>query len=204
VSDLYVEVSAYKAAMNITKDAHDDDIERAILAASRAIDDATHRYFYLKDASADEVRYFTPRSRTWLEIGDLAALSTTSDPVLLDMDSDGSFESVLTENVDFVLEPLNATEDEVPYERLRMLPLSSYWLIEYPRSVQITGRWGWSSVPTVIEQATLILASRYLKRTDAPFGIAGLGPQGEGVRIAKSDPDVYALIEPLIKKAVLA
>jgi hypothetical protein len=62
-------------------------------------------------------------------------------------------------------------------------------------SLEITAKWGWSAVPDTIVNATLIQASRFYKRRDAPFGVAGSDAMGNSMRLlAKVDPDVAVMI----------
>jgi hypothetical protein len=51
-------------------------------------------------------------------------------------------------------------------------------------------------VPPTIKLATQLQASRWLKRRDAPFGIAGSPELGSELRLlAKLDPDVEVLLD---------
>ncbi|GGN96150.1 hypothetical protein GCM10010112_87140 [Actinoplanes lobatus] len=61
--------------------------------------------------------------------------------------------------------------------------------------VRITAEWGWPAVPADIREATKLLATRLYLRKDSPDGTAGVGEWGP-VRVAASDPDVRALLEP--------
>jgi len=61
--------------------------------------------------------------------------------------------------------------------------------------VQVTGTWGWSSVPTAIKQATIMSATRLYKRYDSPLGVLGFGDLGV-VRISRIDPDIASLLMP--------
>ncbi|MFA4974750.1 MAG: hypothetical protein WC683_19275 [bacterium] len=182
----------------------DEDIDLAITAASRAIDNLTHRYFYLHDASNDEVFYYSPSSRLQLEIHDLVTLTSLK----LDTDGNSTFETTLTVNTDFVLEPLNAVEESRPWERVRIHPNGSYALpAGYPRSVEVTGRFGWTTTPYEVEQACQILAAQLLKRTkdSAVYGFVSLpGIEiNQVARIGRSDPHIMALLDPFIKKTYL-
>ncbi len=199
----YTTKAALKTALAIqsTSTYADDDIDLAITAASRGIDNLTHRYFYLHDASNDEVFYYSPTSSLHLEIDDLVTLTTLK----LDTDGNNTFETTLTVNTDFVLEPLNAVEESRPWERIRIHPNGSYCLPEgYPRSVEVTGRFGWTTVPYEIKQACVILAAQLLKRTKdaAVYGFVSLPglEVNQVARMGRTDPHVMALIDPFIKK----
>ena len=170
----------------------DTDIARAILAASRAIDWATGRRFYL-DTDATSVRYYTPDSPSLLAIDDLVTLTS----ILVDQDGDGTFEETWTVNTDFVLTPLNAAADSEPYWWVEVRNLSGRrFPCQLERSVKVTGQFGWPSVPSDIQLATSILASKLLRRVrEAPFGIVSFGlDQGSAMRIARTDPDVAPVV----------
>jgi len=201
----YTTSAELKASLSIMSTTYDADIALAITAASRGIDNLCHRFFYQHDASNDEVFYYTPTSRIILAIDDLLSLTTLK----LDTDGNGTFETTLTLNTDFVLEPLNAAEESRPFEWIRIHPNGSYALpMGYPRSVELTGRFGWTSVPYEIEQACQILAAQLLKRTrdTAVYGFVSLpGLEiNQVARIGKSDPHITALLEPFIKKTYFA
>lgn len=61
--------------------------------------------------------------------------------------------------------------------------------------VRITTSWGWPVTPRPVREATKLLANRLYLRKDSPDGTAGVGEWGP-VRVAASDPDVRALLEP--------
>jgi hypothetical protein len=54
-------------------------------------------------------------------------------------------------------------------------------------------------VPDEVHTATIILATKFFKRKDAPFGVAGFSDLG-AVRIIQSDPDVKMLLDPYVKQ----
>jgi hypothetical protein len=174
----------------------DADMQLAINAASRGIDDALERRFYL-DPDATSVRYYTPSESNLrlLPITDLAVLTS----VMIDRTGDGVYEETWTNGTDFVLEPLNAPSElpAQPYTQIRARRYSGRWFPCYiEKSVQVTGQFGWASIPEEIRAATSILAGKLLRRQrEAPFGIVTVGiDQGAAMRIARTDPDVYALI----------
>jgi len=170
----------------------DSDIDVAIAAASRGVDEITQRRFWL-DTVADD-RFYTPR---WskLDIDDLAELTAVEA-----IDSAGTASAVLTEGTDFSLYPINAQLDNRPFEALWLLSTSSYptytWSPPFPDLVKVTGRFGWPTLPSEVVAATTILATRYLRRQrEAPFGIITVGiEQGAAMRIGRYDPDVENLL----------
>lgn len=189
----YVSSSELKATLALTGMTFADaDVAVAIEAASRAIDNLCGRRFFV-DAS-DDVRYYSPRSRDRLAVDDVVSITTLKT----DDDGDGTFENTWTANVDYVAEPLNAAT-ETPAQPWRVLcrhPLGSYYFPTlYPRSVELTGKFGWAAAPSEIKQASTIVASQLLQRArSAPFGVVGIGlDQTSAVLIARIDPQVAAL-----------
>ena len=91
--------------------------------------------------------------------------------VATDQDGDGVYEVAWTEGTDYVLDP----SDGPPYRRVALRePTARYGFPSGQRRVQIAGLWGASAtVPEPIRRATMLLATRYWKRPEAPFGVTG-------------------------------
>lgn len=193
----YVTATVLKATLSLTGETFADaDVTTACTAASRAIDNLTNRRFWV-DANANQVLYYTAESPRFVRIDDLVTLTTFK----VDVDGDGTFETTLTNNTDFTLYPLNAaaTATAWPYTYVKSHPLTSTPFPGYPRSIEITGKFGWSAVPEPITNATTILAHALVRRArEAPFGIITLGVE-EATRIGRSDPHVNMLIDPYRK-----
>jgi len=196
----YATVSGLKDALSLTGQTYaDNDITNAINAASRGIDSATGRRFYLE---AESTRYYTPDGWRLLEIDDLVTLTSLS----VDRGGAGVYAETWADGTDFVLEPFNNPAINYPYTQIRARRISgryfpvygqSYggeWAVE--KSVKVTGVFGWPAVPADVMVATEILASKLLKRVrEAPFGIVTVGlDAGAAMRIARTDPDVANLI----------
>lgn len=173
----------------------DTDITTACSAASRGIEQACGRRFWA-DSDATSVRYYgPPHSGPVLFIDDLVTLGS----VKTDTSGGTTFGTTLAENTDFVLEPLNAAAETPawPYTQVRLHPSGTGYWPQYPRSIKITGKFGWPAVPQEIVRATTILAIKLFKRQDSPFGIFTAGvDEVTAMRIATSDPDVRFLIQP--------
>jgi hypothetical protein len=201
LENAYVELEEFKGTTSLKGQTYaDGDIQLALVAASRGLDAAFHRRFWL-DADAAQVRYYTPRHAAWLEIDDLVDLTSLKT----DRDGDGTFEETWVENTDFVLEPLNAPAESKPWETIRCS--GTFWLPSSPRSVELTGQFGWPAVPEGAKQLTTIIAARLVQRTrQAPSGIIAIGPEGAAVRAAAfaRDPEYAWLAEGLAKAQVLA
>jgi hypothetical protein len=197
----YVSLEAFKHTLTLASETFADaDITVALAAASRAVDKAAGRRFYA-DASASNVRYYTPADSWLLAIDDVVTITSLKT----DDAGDGTFENTWTVNVDYVAEPLNAASDSEPWTHLSVHPSGSYTFPSYPRSVELTGKFGWPSVPAEIRQATTIAAHRLLRRArEVPFGVAGIGLDGSAVRIVSQDPDVAALVAPYSRAVLVA
>lgn len=203
LQNAYVELEVFKDTASLKgKNYADGDIQNALVAASRGIDEALHRRFWL-DADANQVRYYTPRYGGCLEIDDLVVLTSLK----CDQDGDGTFEETWTLNTDFILEPLNAAADGKPFERIERHDLATRSFPSWRRSVEVTGQFGWAAVPAGVETLTTLIAARLVQRTrQAPFGIIALGGDGAAVRAAAMarDPEYAWLTDGLQRTQVLA
>lgn len=196
-SNVYIELEQFKSTADL-KDTNfmDGDIQLALQAAARAVDEICNRRFW-PDADATQIRYYSPQRYDLVYIDDLLTLTTLKT----DGDGDGTFETTWS-TTDYYLEPLNALADSRPYTEICAIPWGSLWFTTlYPRSVQITGKFGWSAVPAAISEATTILAGRFLKRSrEAPMGdAAALALGGAAVRLTGRDTDVTALLSPYMR-----
>lgn len=198
-TNAYLEVEEFKATAELTGTGFADlDIQTMILAASRGIDKVTGRRFY-PDSDANQVRYYTPESTSFVAIDDLITLTALAS----DKYGDNTFGDTWTVNTDFVLEPLNAPADGWPYQNIRQQPRSSLTFgAGVPRSVRVTGKFGWTAPPEAVKTLTKLIAARLVKRTrEAPLGFVELGLEGAVVRAAgyARDPDYAFLIGPYMR-----
>ncbi len=184
----------------------DEDVTRAVRAASRAIDEMAGRTYYPSPTAAPddedyeaEVRYFTATSWRRVDIDDLLhvdEVATTTNRI-----------SYLTwPTTDYLPEPLNAAAKGKPYELLHAFPNRRRFPVDVPAGVRVTGRFGWETAPDQVIELTGILATKFFKRArEAPFGIVTIGVEvATAIRIARSDPDTAMLVEGLTRRAVLA
>jgi hypothetical protein len=166
----------------------DDDAELglALTAASRIVDRECNRQFG-QDAGST-TRYYTARwdprrERYIVEIDDLYDNSAT-------VTSDGDAVT------GFTYWPINAETNGKPFTMLVFDEGISVSTDDDEIAVTST-KFGWSAVPSAVKNATLLQASRLLKRRDAPFGVAGSVEFGSELRLlAKIDPDVKVLLRP--------
>lgn len=180
-------------------DAVDDaQLELAVTAASRAIDDATNRQFGQEPAPV--ARYYTPRwnptrCRWVADIDDVQ--DVTGLAVAFDGADDGTYADEVTA---YRLTPANAAVDGMPFRRLEVLGSSAVTPSAVPDGLRVTARYGWTAVPDTIKQACLLQASRLLARRDAPFGVTGSPENDSELRLlARVDPDVEVAVRPFIR-----
>ncbi len=172
--------------------------QMAISAASSGIEQYCGRRFDLS-SSGSVARYYSPIQARTLNIDDIVTTSYGAT-VQIDQDADGVFETTWVLNSDYLLEPLNAQADGWPYESIRVHPRSAQRFPGWPRSIKVTGQFGWPAVPSTVKEATMIMSVRLLKRArEAPFGVVGLGLDNSPVRIARIDPDVCFLLDNWVR-----
>lgn len=188
---LYATVEELKSRLSITDTGDDYELHAACFAASRAIEQACGRHFWR--TANTEVRTFTPDDYYCLKLppfSDLVSVTTLKT----DSGGDGTFETTWAAS-DYQLLPLNATAapEQRPYREIKavgsqLFPLPYLSLSRNDR-VQITGVFGWPSVPYGIKQAALLLAAETFRLKDAPLGVAGFGDFG-AIPVRSSAPKV--------------
>lgn len=178
-----------------TADTVDDAaLGSAITAASRAIDSWCGRQFGVLSVAA--ARYYTwdgryLECRPALRVDDIQTV--TSLAVAVTAGTEGLFPTVKTSGTDFDLWPFNAAADGEPWTHL-LSRTSSAWPSS-SRGISVTALFGWTAVPGVVKEATLIQAARWFKRKDSPFGIAGSPELGGELRLLERlDADVAVLL----------
>jgi hypothetical protein len=199
--DQYVDKDDLKGMIGLTGSGQDNNIDNAINASSRLIDQITGRHFY--KSQSVQVKHFTPNNEYILDVPDIA--NTTGLIVQLDTTDDGSHDKTITLDTDFYLKALNVTDMEgdynIPYQKLVILDRRSAERFDpdIVKQVKITAIWGWDNIPDAIKQATLLQASRLWKRKDSPFSTYGSSETGEMELFQKMDPDAKTLVRPYIK-----
>lgn len=205
ITNGYATLTEIKTFLSISDNVDDTLLENMVEAASRSIDRIANRRFYLdSNASARAYRVSSPVILYTDDIGTTSGLI-----VKLDEDGDGTFETTLTLNTDYIMDPLTALDLGRPYTQVTMVTTSESFPI-FPGlfqnglrpGVQVTARWGWPSVPDDINQACLILTADLYKRKDSPGGILGLGDLG-AIRMSPLGRDVTAMVRAY-RKEVLA
>lgn len=197
----YVDKDDLKAYIGLTGTAQDTNIDTAIDSACRLIDSICGRKFSQDDSVV--VKTFTPKSSIYLDTPDIS--TTTGLIVKLDDNDDGTFETTLTLNTDYIVEPTNPRVIKItggttyyePYNKITILHTRSSERFDptIKNNIQITAKWGYSAVPEDIKTATLIQALRYFKRKDTPFNTYGDINTGVSELFSRLDPDVQTILK---------
>jgi hypothetical protein len=196
--DLFRQYLRAAAVLDEADDA-DSDIEAiALEAAARAIDRACGRDFRVAadspsartfTASVEVPPYWASTARPHLTLA-IDDLFDTVPTVAFDVARDFSYTYPVT---GFILAPSTAPARGLPYTLLRFAP--GVYPPSHEDGVEVTAVWGWTATPAAIVNANLMQAARFMKRRDAPFGIAGSPEMGSEMRLlSKLDPDVALLI----------
>ena len=194
----YIDIDSLKQSTGMTGfDYANLDMETAVVAASRAIDNLCNRmpFGFLSVGTADEpvTRYYIPEHARKLNVDDLQSVVALAT----DDNADGTYSTVWLPT-DYQLRRagrLNADDwpyDEITVDRNRGTQYFNN-VAEIP--VQIQGVWGWPAVPEAISLATGIIAQRLVRLArDAPFGVVAF--EGQALRLSQQDPNVRFLVGP--------
>ena len=199
-TNVYTTLADVRNALQIEDSLDDNDIQAAILAASRMIDDYCQRGFYQEGTLASPVvKYYTPVNPWYLEIDDLIQPTEVATRA----NQTGPFNTIWDLDTDLMYEPINNPEIGRPVTRL--LAVTRYvFPYFFPQTVKITGVWGYSSIPYEVELACKIQASRLFIRKQSPFGIAGSVELGTVRLNSRLDPDVEMLLKTFRRNFGLA
>lgn len=174
-------------------------LERAISAASRAVDTYCDRRFW-QDAAVTQ-RIYNPTNCRQTFTDDIS----TRTGLIIELGSDGVTFPTALASTDYTLRPPNGgvvagADTADAYAFWEVVALNTLFTVDsYRPTVRVTARFGWSAIPSVVEEATILKATSLFKRKDAPFGVAGFGEFG-AVRITRADPDVIDLLSPPYQK----
>jgi hypothetical protein len=195
----YATLADVRAALRMTSTVDDPRIEQCVEAASRAIDEVTGRRFFLDVAGT--ARQYLPSSSTLCIIDDLA-YATSGISVQSD-DGSNTFATTWLVGSDFQYEPRTApaaTENR-PITAIRATGTKRFLVADdLQRSVQVSGKWGWASIPHAIRNATIQQAINLFKRHDSPGGV--VSSDFGSFRVPRVDPDVAMLVRPF-KRTVI-
>lgn len=200
ISNGYATLAEIQARLGNTLAANESILENMIEAASRWIDAYCGRRFYR--TANDETRVYTASDPAVLgpvdgldDVGSITTLKT-------DEDEDRTYEVTWTANVDYELEPVNASLDSRPYMHIYCHPTGNYSFPTHRRGVQIVGKFGYcatGSYPEPINEACLLIAEKTWHRSiNAPLGVMG-SPEIGQVYLPSRDPELKKLLDPYAK-----
>jgi hypothetical protein len=176
----YATLASLKDFVEVSGTAHDDDLERAVESASRKIDKYAGRIFY--DTGSATAKTFRADDPYELDVPDFH--TTTGLVVKTDTTADGTYDTTWASD-DYQTEPLDPPPGW-PWWWITAIDDETFPTGGRRARAQITAQWGWAAVPVDVTQVCLELAAESWKRKDAPFGVAGFGPDG-AVRISSSE-----------------
>lgn len=208
-TNAYCTLAELKAELHLEDTDDDSLLTIAINAASRQIDGHCGWRFW-QDATVQARKFHAHNPRSVYLVDDDAGdgISTADGLIVkVDTDGDGVFETTLTLDSDFFLEPANAQSRSPawPYTELHITPTgaASYFPCWWGRpGVQITAKFGWPAVPDDITKACLVQAGQLYKAKDTPFGVAGVADLGVLRIRERLHPIASALLAPYRKPAV--
>ena len=191
ITNGYCTLQEVKAALRLSDSIDDTLLENAIEGASRRIDGYCGRFFYKTSATA--VPLFANNAYR-LMTTDIS--STTGLIVKLDDDGDGTFETTLTLNTDYIVEPTDYIVQQRPIRTITMVGGYTFPMFYIPSEcgVQITAQWGWNAVPDDVREACVLLSIRQFARYNAALGVLAFADMAIAVRAV--DPDVRDLLQP--------
>jgi hypothetical protein len=190
ITNGYCTLADVKAALRLAPSDVADDVllENSIEAASRRIDGYCGTFFYPKQAT---VQLFT-RFSYYCAIPDLASTNIT---LRTDDNGDGNFETLWGAS-DYILEPTDTAVTGTPYRRIVAVGAKTFPLLFNPSrpAIQLTGTFGYGSVPDDVREACVLLAMRGFARYNSALGIVGFADMAITVRAV--DPDVRDYLMP--------
>jgi hypothetical protein len=199
ITNGYATLAEVKAAARIVDNIDDALLELSIESASRDIDAYCERVFF---NAGTATRVYIPTDIFLLETDDIISVNSIKS----DTTGEGGFTQEWA-TTDYQLEPLNGIAGGITTPATRVRAVGDYlWPIYEPRdinsgqaSVEITGVFGFPSIPVAVKQATVLASLRAFKRYESPTGVLGFSDMGV-VRVgSRLDPDVARLIDPYRK-----
>jgi hypothetical protein len=197
LTNSYATLATLKSYLGISVSTLDTQLESALNAASRSIDNYCGRRFWTDPSVV--TRTFAGNGSNLLDLPDGIA-TTTGLVVKTDTTADGTFATTWAAT-DYQLLPVNAPyafPEAEPWTQIQALGAYTFLAgtAARPNAVQITAKWGWPAVPDPVVQACLIKASRLFHRKDSPQGIAGFGDFGPVRLTSRDDSDAILLLDP--------
>lgn len=193
--NLYITAADLRAILGTAGQTYDDTaITIAVNGASRAIDAFKGTWYY----PITQTRKYTALERrdVILPVADLVSVSS----VLIDTDGDGTWETTLAADTDYLLEPANAALDGLPFTQLWLRETSRYRWPRHQQAIKVAATWGWAEAPAQVKTSAALLANRFLTRLrQAPLAVViqAANDMVAMARLGSVDPDVVSNLESL-------
>ena len=192
----YLSADELAAFLRIHDDQEHPQLEQLIASAVEAI--AAHcGQAFTTAADTATARVFMAENHKWVRVDPIS--STTGLVVKTDTGADGVFDTTW-DAVDYQLEPLNQQHAGLtnhPYNLIRAAR-ARWFPVDRRARVEVTARWGWTTIPSSVSDATLMHAARLHERRNAPAGVVAgdgfIGRTSLGI-----DPDVQSLLAPFVR-----
>ena len=189
ITNGYCTLAEIKAALRLTDTADDTLLENSIEGASRRIDGYCGTFFY---QTLKTIQVFT-RYDYYCAIPDLA--NTTGLVIKTDDLGNQTFSTTWSAS-DYMLNPTDTSLTGKPYRKIVAIGSKTFPLFNDPQrpSVELTGTFGYPSVPDDIREACVLLAMRGFARYNSALGVVGFADMAITVRAI--DPDVRDYLMP--------
>ncbi|TDE40502.1 phage gp6-like head-tail connector protein [Nonomuraea mesophila] len=197
IGDPYLTLPELKSYLKIVDTADDAELDSALAAVSRGIDEYCGRQF-----NTDGIvltRSYEARRAALVDVDDFHTL----DGLEVEVDTSRTGSWAVRAASRYEPRPLDGVVDGVPgWPYYQLKAVYTDWPITGRASVRVTAVWGWAVVPDPVRQACRILASEAFKMKDAPFGVAGFADYG-AVRVRKN-PVACQMLNPYRRYPVKA
>jgi hypothetical protein len=181
-----------KNALGIQDAVDDLRIDVALSAATSQVQEYCNRVF-VQDSTVS-ARVYVADNPYLVQTDDISV--TTGLIVETDPGATGTFSQTWTA-ADYQLEPLNGLINGSyrPFTTIRAIR-SLYFPRDYGQAlIRVTARWGWSTIPDPVKQATILQTIHVFKSVDAPFGATPFAETGI-IRLRTSlHPTAVGLLE---------
>ncbi len=194
----YATIAELRDRLGQSKTVNDDVLSRLVDSASQQVNQFTGRDFTkVADDATDEQRLFRCEYTNVAYIDDCL---TDGAPVVERRLSSTSAWETLTEDTDFIFEPINGRREgrAWPTDRITLITQAHWFPINtaWP-SLRVAAKWGWPEVPAEVVEATLLQAAKMHDRIKAPAGTLGVDGFGAVVRVMQGlDRDARTLLMP--------
>lgn len=190
----YVSLEQFKAELGITGAARDTMLTRKLNAASRRIDSYCKRFRGAFNVPTEaSTRVFSTAGRVLDNVVYLDDIGSLDD---LAIESGTAAGFTVVTGYDTAVS--NGLAEGLAIESLYN---PAGWPTWAGQQLRVTARWGWPELPDDVAEATMLQATRLLKRKDSSEGVVGSADWGQ-IRVSRVDPDVRELLEQYVRMVV--